>query len=377
MYDVLNTINMINFLQTKKFPLLKANGLEGSAREAADQLLKEGESQNTLASYRSALRYWAAWHAMRYGKNIELPLLPSCVLQFIVDHAERMTATGLMSELPAEVDFALVNAGYKGKLGPLAHSTLVHRIAVLSKAHQLRGVINPCHDSSVRELISRTRKAYAKRGVMPKKQDALTKDSMQLILSTCNDTLSGKRDRALLLFAWSSGGRRRSEVADADMKLLKRVPDGFTYSLMYSKTNQAGMSKPENEKPLLGAAAEALTAWLESSGVVEGRIFRRVLKSGQIGASLAAGSVRDIVKFRCELAGITGEFSAHSLRSGFVTEAGRQNMPLAETMAMTGHHSVATVMGYSRSGNTLVSRAARLFDNDQDAVGSWQHTKPQ
>ena len=64
MYDVLNITNMINSLQTKNFPLLKANGLEGSAQEAVDQLLQEGESQNTLASYRSALRYWAAWHAI-------------------------------------------------------------------------------------------------------------------------------------------------------------------------------------------------------------------------------------------------------------------------------------------------------------------------
>ena len=356
----------MNSLQTKIFPILKAETLERSAQEAVDQLLKEGESQNTLSSYRSALRYWAAWHAMRYGKNIELPLLPSCLLQFIVDHVERMTASGLTSELPEEIDLALVNAGYKGKPGPLAHSTVAHRIAVLSKAHQLRGVSNPCHDSGVRELLSRTRKAYAKRGVLPKKQDALTKDVLQMILATCDDTLCGKRDRALLLFAWSSGGRRRSEVVGADMKFLKRVPHGFSYSLMHSKTNQAGMSRPENEKPLLGAAAEALNAWLESSGIVEGRIFRRIPKSGHIGASLAAGAVRDIVKLRCALAGMTGQFSAHSLRSGFVTEAGRQNMSLAETMAMTGHNSVATVMGYSRAGSSLTNQIAHLFDDRFD-----------
>ncbi|MEO5606069.1 MAG: tyrosine-type recombinase/integrase, partial [Polaromonas sp.] len=111
------------------------------------------------------------------------------------------------------------------------------------------------------------------------------------------------------------------------------------------------------------AAAEALNAWLESSGIVEGRIFRRIPKSGHIGASLAAGAVRDIVKLRCALAGMTGQFSAHSLRSGFVTEAGRQNMSLAETMAMTGHNSVATVMGYSRAGSSLTNQIAHLFDN--------------
>ena len=349
----------------EKLPFLQAAALGHVSQEAIDQLLREGESQNTMASYRSALRYWAAWYVMRYGSQIQLPVSTPCVLQFIVDHAERTTDKGLVSELPVEIDLALVDAGYKGKPGPLAHSTLVHRIAVLSKAHQLRELKNPCHDPRVRELLSRTRKAYARRGVLPKKKDALTKDPLQAILATCNDTLRGRRDRALLLFAWASGGRRRSEVADADMKFLKRISDGFTYTLAYSKTNQAGMQRPENDKPLLGAAAAALTAWLDASGVVEGRIFRQVRKGGQLGTGLAAAAVRDIVKYRCGLAGIAGDFSAHSLRSGFITEAGRQNMPLAETMAMTGHHSVATVLGYSRAGATLSSNVARLFDSEK------------
>ena len=68
------------------------------------------------------------------------------------------------------------------------------------------------------------------------------------------------------------------------------------------------------------------------------------------------------VQERCRLAGIEGDFSAHSLRSGFVTEAGRQNVPLGDAMAMTGHASVATVMGYFRAGAAPRSRAARLLD---------------
>ena len=67
----------------------------------------------------------------------------ACVLQFIVDHAQRTTPKGLVHELPAEIDKALVEAGYKGKPGPMAHNTLVHRLAVLSKAHQMRDVKNP------------------------------------------------------------------------------------------------------------------------------------------------------------------------------------------------------------------------------------------
>jgi integrase len=347
------------------FPALEPTTLNDVTQAAISELLREGESRNTLVSYRSALRYWAAWFGLRYGGQIELPLPAACVLQFIVDHAERTTEKGLVSELPPAIDEALVTSGFKGKPGPLAHNTLIHRIAVLSKAHQLRGLKNPCQEAPVRELLSRTRKAYARRGALPQKKDALTKDPLQAVLATCDDSLRGQRDRAMLLFAWASGGRRRSEVALADMKFLKRLPGGFSYTLAHSKTNQSGVQRPENEKPLLGAAAVALAAWLQASGITEGRIFRQIRKGGQIGEALGDASVRDIVKKRCQLAGLSGDFSAHSLRSGFVTEAGRQNMSLAETMAMTGHQSVATVLGYSRAGAALSSGLARLFDGDQ------------
>ncbi|NMM12816.1 MAG: tyrosine-type recombinase/integrase [Rhodoferax sp.] len=347
----------------QNIPALQPTELSDVTQRAVEDLLREGESQNTLASYRSALRYWAAWYGLRYGAMVQLPVATPCVLQFIVDHAERTTLKGLVSELPAEIDQVLVQGGYKGKLGAMAHNTLVHRIAVLSKAHQLKQLKNPCHDPKVRELLSRTRKAYAKRGALPQKKDALTKDPLQAILATCDDSLRGKRDRALLFFAWASGGRRRSEVAGAEIQFLKRVgPTDFIYTLAYSKTNQSGVDQPENGKPVLGAAGLALHDWLQVSQIIEGAIFRRIRKGGHIGESLSPAAVRTIVKERCALAGIEGDFSAHSLRSGFVTEAGRQNVPLAETMGMTGHHSVSTVLGYFRSESTLTSRAARLYE---------------
>lgn len=71
---------------------------------------------------------------------------------------------------------------------------------------------------------------------------------------------------------------------------------------------------------------------------------------------------RDILRERCALAGVEGSFSAHSLRAGFVTEAGRQNMPLPETMAMTGHRSVATVVRYFRAESPLGSKLGRMLD---------------
>jgi len=145
------------------------------------------------------------------------------------------------------------------------------------------------------------------------------------------------------------------------MQFLKPIPDGIVYNSAYPKTNQAGMDLPENNKPLLDAAALALADWLQASGIKSGVIFRSVRRGGHLGEALSPAAVRAIVKERCALAGIEGEFSAHSLRSGFVTEAGRQQVPLADTMTMTGHHSVATVMEYFRANASLQSAAANLL----------------
>lgn len=347
----------------QKSPALQPNELTDVTAQAVADLMREGESQNTQQSYLSALKYWAAWYGIRYGIQISLPLPSSCVLQFIVDHVQRTTPQGLVHELPAEIDAVLVDAGYKGKLGPLSFNTIVHRLAVLSKAHQAREVKNPCQDPKVRDLLSSTRKAYAKRGALPKKKDALTKDPLQLVLANCDDSIKGKRDRALLLFAWASGGRRRSEVAAADMKFLKRLgPGEFSYEMAFSKSNQSGFDRPENHKPVLGAAGAALEDWLLASGVKDGTIFRRVLKGGHVGGALSAAAVRDIVQARCLQAGVEGDFSAHSLRSGFVTEAAAQNVSISDTMAMTGHQSVAVVIGYQRRGALANNPASSLLE---------------
>jgi len=73
------------------------------------------------------------------------------------------------------------------------------------------------------------------------------------------------------------------------------------------------------------------------------------------------GSIATIVKRRAAMAGLAGDFGAQSLRSGFVTEAGKQGVPLPAVMAMTEHRSVASVIGYFQSGAAEDNPAARLL----------------
>ncbi|MGC4080053.1 MAG: tyrosine-type recombinase/integrase [Rubrivivax sp.] len=343
-------------------------GLDALAQDAVQALMAEGESDNTVRSYQAALRYWSAWFAMRYHRSIEMPVPTAAVVQFVVDHAQRKTDSGLSCELPREIDEALVARGFKARLGPPSLATLLHRLSVLSKAHQLQRLANPCQDVAVRELVSKTRRAYAKRGVAPDRKPALTREPLEALLQTCDDSLRGLRDRALLLFAWASGGRRRSEVADARMENLTRVgPAAFVYRLHRSKTDQSGSAAAQADKPVVGMAGVALAAWLARSGIVDGPLFRRVLRGEKLSTrGLASAAVRKIVRERAALAGLPEGFSAHSLRSGFVTEAARQNVPMAETMEMTGHASVASVVGYFRTTAAVSSRAAKLLDRPGD-----------
>lgn len=337
--------------------------LDQSAQAALKELLAEGDSAHTVSSYRSALRYWNAWFPLRYGQPITLPVPPAAVLQFVLDHAPRRRAEGLRFELPPPIDAELMRVGCKQRLGPLSLATIAHRLSVLSKLHTMRRQPNPCHDPALRELMLKTRRAFAKRGELSRGKPALTREPLEALLTTCDESLAGKRDRALLLFAWATGGRRRSEVTAATMTNVARNGDGsYTYMLGRSKTNAAASLRPNDAKPLVGRAAVALTEWLIASVITDGAIFRRVRKGTTVAEPLSAGSVRLIVKRRCLLAGLDPNYSAHSLRSGFITEAGRRNVPFGEALALSGHASVATAMRYFRAGSALTERAGRLLD---------------
>ena len=346
---------------------LDPNVLDAQSLRAASEILAEGTPANTTRSYASALRYWSAWHALRYGAPLgEQPVSVAVVSQFILDHLQRQTREGLKFELPATVDRQLVDMGAKGALGALAHATVGHRLAVLSKWHRLRDLDSPCDDHRVKTLMAKARRGQAKRGVTVRKKTAAVSEPLQAMLATCTDGLRGLRDRALLLVAWAGGGRRRSEVVGLHVEDLRSIDDRvWTYALGKTKTDSSGTRR---EKPLRGEALAALRGWLDASALSYGPLFRRLHRGGRIGAKALTGDqVARIVKRRARMAGLEGDWAAHSLRSGFVTEAGRQGVPLGEVMAMTEHRSVGTVMGYFQAGSLLSSRATDLMAGSKDA----------
>jgi hypothetical protein len=162
-------------------------------------------------------------------------------------------------------------------------------------------------------------------------------------------------------------------VAAAVMENLVKVDaQTYVYRLTHSKTDQAGVEhNPNADKPLVGPAAHAMAAWLAASGVTSGAIFRRIRKTKAV-EPLSGQAVWLMVKRRAKLAGLEGDYGAHSLRSGYVTEAGRQNVPMAEALALTGHRSLTTFLGYFQTGAVQQTQAANLL-KDSNSTDSPKH----
>jgi integrase len=260
-----------------------------------------------------------------------------------------------------------VAAGLKAKLGPWTLATVRHRVAVLSTAHRLKQLPNPCEQPAIRTVLSRAARAAVKRGERPRKKTAITLPELEAMLATCDDSLEGLRDRALLCFGFASGGRRRSEIAAADLRDLRRIgPQAYIYRLEHSKTQQGGVTAGSTpDKPVLDRAAAALEAWLSAAGISEGAIFRRLWKD-RVGPALSPAAVGELVHRRARLAGLEGDFGGHSLRSGFVTEASRQGVALPAIMAMTEHRAVSSVVGYFQTGTAANNPAALLLEDSSN-----------
>jgi len=320
-------------------------------RERVRTILEAGIADNTRRAYTGDLCYFWAWTRLALGLAEVYPVPPATVVRFIVDHLEG---------LPEAVDAALVAERAKARHGVHSIATVSRRLAALSVAHEAQGVENPVQLPQVRALMAAARRGRARQGLAPQKKRAATLDVLEAMLASCGDDLRSLRDRALLLFAFSSGGRRRSEVAAAQVENLSTVPGGFLYRIPWSKTDQQGSGR---EVPVLGRAAVALRAWLEAAGIVAGNLFRAVDRSGSVGAKLSEKAVARIVKKRAQLAGLDAEkFAAHSLRSGFVTEAGRKGVSRNDAMALTGHKSSTVFDRYFQAGEVTKNKAARLAD---------------
>jgi integrase len=185
--------------------------------------------------------------------------------------------------------------------------------------------------------------------------------------------LTDTRDLALLLIAFGSGGRRRSEIArlrveqisgeapvplDPDDRDSPHLPC-LAIALGKTKTAQAD---DDARVLIVGPPVEALREWLERANIRKGAVFRSIDRwEGLSERALTPQAVNLILKRRCAQAGLDPTaFSAHGLRSGYLTEAARNGVPLPAAMQQSQHRSVQQAASYYNEADRHLSKAARL-----------------
>lgn len=174
---------------------------------------------------------------------------------------------------------------------------------------------------------------------------------LERLLAALGDCVAGRRDRALLLVGFATG-LRRSELVALDVADLAFDSRGVAISVRRSKTDQGGAGRIV-AIPYGRAATcpvRALQAWLQSTGIDSGAVWRSVNRHQQVSAArLSDKAVALVVQSVAERAGLdASRLGAHSLRAGLVTSAVMAGASTAEVMRQTGHKSEAMVRRYTR-----------------------------
>ena len=185
-------------------------------------------------------------------------------------------------------------------------------------------------------------------------------------------TLTALRDRALLLVGWT-GALRRSELVALTTEDIQFVEgEGVNVYIRKSKADQEaeglvkGLPYGSNKET---CPVTALRQWLQAAdrqveGPFDGDIFRRFYRGESIGESaMTAQYVSTVLKRRAEAAGLDpDDYSAHSLRAGFITQAIRAGKPERRVKEHSGHASWETF-------NEYVEEAGTFQDNPAEDIG--------
>jgi integrase len=189
-----------------------------------------------------------------------------------------------------------------------------------------------------------------------KSAKAVTGDVLAKLLAICSTgSLRDIRDRAILMVAFASGGRRRSQIAGLRREQLTAerpivVEDGPplpSLAIHLGPTKTSGANYDEVVY-LTGRPVEALNAWMEAAKIDKGSVFRGIGRWGIVSnRAIDPQSVNATLKQQAEMAGFaSGEFSAHGLRSGYLTAAASRGIPLPEAMEQSRHRSVQQASSY-------------------------------
>lgn len=304
-------------------PSASAGGTLDGLLERAAGYAAQSRAPATLRSYAAGWRHFVAW--CDAARVAALPAASSTVAAYLTAHAER-----------------------------LAVPTLRRRLTIIAFCHQAAAHPIPTTAPEVRQVwrgIARTHDRP------PRQVEPAVTPTLRAMVATCDDSLLGRRDRALLLVGFAGYGLRRSELVAVTLADVTEVPEGLEIRVRRVRRVRGVPTATEDVVPIPygripTCPVRAWQAWLAAARITDGPAFRAVDRYGNISATpLADKTVARVVKRAAARAGLDpAVFSGHSLRAGLAVTAEALGVARELIMEQGGWRSESTMRSYARRG---------------------------
>jgi integrase len=157
----------------------------------------------------------------------------------------------------------------------------------------------------------------------------LEQDEAQQLLNAPDNSMTGKRDRVVLLFLLGLGMRRAEAVSVTWEQILRKDNMWLIVDVLGKRNKVRTLRIPDRFYTIL-----------EDYGRTTGKVLRSVSKSGVLGDSLSVRAINQIIeKYAREL---NVDMTPHTLRRTAATLSYGNGASLREVQRMLGHASVET-----------------------------------
>lgn len=241
---------------------------------------------------------------------------------------------------PLNMTFANVSAFLEEQ--DVSKSTRQRQLSAMRKLAEMLSILdyaNPLRDASYKSL-KKLKVRHMGNTTSERDRHALTPAQVDKILRVWSgDTLTHKRNKAIIAVLFMTG-MRRSEVASLQWQDID-LEQGIIHI-------RAGKGDKARDVAMSGSfAIDALLLWKDLCGTRH-YVFPSLAKGGKFGedAPTHSQTIYDVVKQTEKQSGI--QFSPHTARRTFITEALDTGTTLADVQAQAGHTQESTTLRYAR-----------------------------
>jgi integrase len=224
---------------------------------------------------------------------------------------------------PHDADPTMVVRWIDQRCEHVRHDVVTRQLGAISERFAADGRPDPTADAIVTAALARWEAAEP---LQLQRCRPVGLELLDAMTGSAPRTGSGLRDHAMLLLGWW-GALRRNTLVGLTLSKMTWAADTLWVAL-----DDGPQAHPLGSAPVAQCAPLAVRRWVMELGfhqIHSGTLFRPVDQKGRpYGQRLNAGAVTMAVKRGAERCGLDpNEFSARSLRTGFIAEARRAGVP--------------------------------------------------